>query len=215
MLSSPSHPASCRPAPLPPCRRHHRCCRASSSSSSSSWLVGLECVCYWLHIVCWWCCFLACENLCERFDEYLPCAFLLLLMIFFFLVFEGEICSRTPVPLFRPGSVHGGLAGWRSISTGARLPGRLMFCLCKQMSWITLSSQRTWGKELGKCTHQWTTNDQKNKQVLSTLSVFFRLKNKDRQSKGWNSFDSVWLPPSRLSSSLLLSSFLLLSVFLL
>ena len=37
------------------------------------------------------------------------------------------------------------------------------------------------GKELGKCTHQWTRNDEKNKQALSTLSVFDRLKNKDRQ----------------------------------
>ena len=26
------------------------------------------------------------------------------------------------------------------------------------------------GKELGNCTHKWTTNDDKNKQALSTLS---------------------------------------------
>ena len=37
------------------------------------------------------------------------------------------------------------------------------------------------GKELEKCTYQWTTNDEKNKQALSTLSVFARLKNKDGQ----------------------------------
>ena len=34
-----------------------------------------------------------------------------------------------------------------------------------------------------KCTHQWTTNDEKNKQALSTLSVFFRLKKKDNNKK--------------------------------
>ena len=39
------------------------------------------------------------------------------------------------------------------------------------------------GKELGNCTHQWTTNDEKNKQALSTLSVFFGLKKKDRQQQ--------------------------------
>ena len=27
------------------------------------------------------------------------------------------------------------------------------------------------GKELGNCTHQWTTNDDKNKQELSTLTL--------------------------------------------
>ena len=39
------------------------------------------------------------------------------------------------------------------------------------------------GKELGKCTYQWTTNDEKNKRALSTLSVFIREKKKDRQQK--------------------------------
>ena len=39
------------------------------------------------------------------------------------------------------------------------------------------------GKELGNCTHQWMTNDEKNNQVLSTLSVFFWLKKKDRQQQ--------------------------------
>ena len=34
-----------------------------------------------------------------------------------------------------------------------------------------------------ECSHQWTTNDEKNKQALSTLSVFFRLKKKDRQQQ--------------------------------
>ena len=29
----------------------------------------------------------------------------------------------------------------------------------------------TLGKELGNCTHQWTTNDDTNKQALSTLSL--------------------------------------------
>ena len=52
---------------------------------------------------------------------------------------------------------------------------------------VTAGEVDTWGKELGKCTHQWTTSDEKI--TLSTLSVFFGL------------------PPSRLSSSLLLSSF--------
>ena len=39
------------------------------------------------------------------------------------------------------------------------------------------------GKELGKCTHQWTTNDEKSKQALSTFSVSIRLKKKDRQQQ--------------------------------
>ena len=39
------------------------------------------------------------------------------------------------------------------------------------------------GKELGNCTHQWTTNDEKNKQALLTFSVFFRLKKKYRQQQ--------------------------------
>ena len=39
------------------------------------------------------------------------------------------------------------------------------------------------GKELGKCTHQRTTNEEKNKRALSTLRVFFRLKKKDRQQQ--------------------------------
>ena len=38
-------------------------------------------------------------------------------------------------------------------------------------------------KNLEKCTHQWTTNDETNKQALSTLSVFARLKRKDRQQQ--------------------------------
>ena len=37
------------------------------------------------------------------------------------------------------------------------------------------------GKELGKCTHQWTTNDEKNKPALPTLSAFVRIKTKERQ----------------------------------
>ena len=38
---------------------------------------------------------------------------------------------------------------------------------------VTAGEVDTWGKELGNCTHQWTTNDEKNKQARSTLSVFF------------------------------------------
>ena len=41
----------------------------------------------------------------------------------------------------------------------------------------------TWGKELGKDTHQWMTNDEKYLQALSTFSVFVRLKKKDKQQK--------------------------------
>ena len=56
-----------------------------------------------------------------------------------------------------------------------------------QISWkkkrVTAGEVDTWGKELGNCTHQWTTNDEKNKQALSTLSVFVRLKKKDRQQQ--------------------------------
>ena len=37
------------------------------------------------------------------------------------------------------------------------------------------------GKELGNCTHQWTTNDDKNKRFRHL--VFFRLKKKDRQEQ--------------------------------
>ena len=33
------------------------------------------------------------------------------------------------------------------------------------------------------CTRQWMTNNEKNKQVLSTLSVFVRLTKKDRQQQ--------------------------------
>ena len=90
---------------------------------------------------------------------------------------------------------------------------------------VTEGEVDTWGKELGKCTHQWTTNDEKNKQALSTLNVFCRLKKKDRQQQkeersreedrreGGNQTESkAWFPPSRLSSA---SFFLLLSVFLL
>ena len=48
---------------------------------------------------------------------------------------------------------------------------------------VTAGEVDMWGKELGKCTHQRTTNEEKNKQGLSTLSFFFRLKKKDRQHK--------------------------------
>ena len=53
----------------------------------------------------------------------------------------------------------------------------------RQKKRVTAGEVDTWGKELGKCTHQWTTNDEKNKQALSTLSVFFGLKKKDRQQQ--------------------------------
>ena len=46
---------------------------------------------------------------------------------------------------------------------------------------FVLSGKR--GKELEKCTHQWTTKDEKNKTALSTHSVFVRLKKKDRQQR--------------------------------
>ena len=48
---------------------------------------------------------------------------------------------------------------------------------------VTAGEVDTWEKELGQCTHQWTTNDEKNKQAFSTLSVFFRLKKKDNNKK--------------------------------
>ena len=36
---------------------------------------------------------------------------------------------------------------------------------------VTAGEVDTLAKELGNCTHQWTTNDDKNKQALSTLSL--------------------------------------------
>ena len=51
-----------------------------------------------------------------------------------------------------------------------------------------------WGKELGKCTLQWTTNDEKNQQVLSTLSVFFRLKKKDNDRRKKEAINQPSLP---------------------
>ena len=54
---------------------------------------------------------------------------------------------------------------------------------CFERKRVTAGEVGTWGKELGNCAHRWTTNDEKNKQALSTLSVFFRLKKKDRQQQ--------------------------------
>ena len=45
----------------------------------------------------------------------------------------------------------------------------------KEKKRITAGELDTWGKELRKCTDQWTTNDKKKyKRALSTLSVFVR-----------------------------------------
>ena len=51
--------------------------------------------------------FLACEDLGRMFDNLFPaCA------VFLLFFFKVEISSRTLIPLFRPGSVHGGSASW-------------------------------------------------------------------------------------------------------
>ena len=87
---------------------------------------------------------------------------------------------------------------------------------------VTAGEVDTWRKQLGKCAHQWTTNDEKNKQALSTLGVFFRLKKKDRQQqKGDRSREEERREggnqTASFSSVLFSASFflLLLSVFLL
>ena len=79
---------------------------------------------------------------------------------------------------------------------------------------VTAGEVDTWGKEHGKCTHQWTRNDEKSKQALSTLSVFVRLKKKDNNKKKkeaekrTDEKEAIKLDQtSCLSSSLLLSSF--------
>ena len=48
---------------------------------------------------------------------------------------------------------------------------------------VTAGEVDACGKELGKCTHQRTANDEKDKQVLSTLSVFVRSKKKINNKK--------------------------------
>ena len=47
---------------------------------------------------------------------------------------------------------------------------------------VTAGEVDTLAKELGNCTHQWTTNDDKNKQALSTLS-FLQVKEERQQQK--------------------------------
>ena len=92
------------------------------------------------------------------------------------------------------------------------------------------SQQSPRGKELGKCTHQRTTDDEKNTNERFRHSASSSGKRRqtdnnkkkkeaekrtdekeattlDQRKPTWNSFDPVWLPPSRLSSSLILSSF--------
>ena len=70
------------------------------------------------------------------------------------------------------------------------------------------------GKELGNCTHQWTTNDDTNTQALSTLSLHNRHRRKKEAEKRTDEKEATKLNQRNfnkeyviLSSSLLLSSF--------
>ena len=54
--------------------------------------------------------------------------------------------------------------------------------VCKKKR-VTAGEVDKLGKEVGNCTHQWTTNDDKNKQALSTLSLLQVKQQKEERSR--------------------------------
>ena len=55
--------------------------------------------------------------------------------------------------------------------------------LKKKKKRVTVGEVDELGKEPGNCTHQWTTNDDTNKQALSTLSLLQVKQQKEERSR--------------------------------